>query len=146
MSLAQHRVAMVQLMVDDPRVKVEMYEQEKEGVSYSHETLDYLSAKYPQHTFSWIVGSDRLPDFHRWVDSQERTYLDMLKKYRFYVYPREGSSFKPLYQNMMPLKDAPEWMYSSTEVREKVKRGEEIDRLVNPKVAKYIQKHQLYQP
>lgn len=146
MSPAEDRVAMVKLIVDDPRIKVEMYEQEKDGVSYSHETLDYLSAKYPQHTFSWIVGSDRLPDFHRWVDSKGRDYLDMLRKYRFYVYPRAGFPFEPLYPNMVPLKDAEEWTYSSTEVREKIKKGESIEGLVDRKVADYLASHRLYLP
>ena len=144
MSLAAHRVKMVEMIVDDPRIKVEMYEQEKEGISYSHETLDYLAARYPKHTFSWIVGSDRLPDFHKWVDSKSRTYLEMLKKYCFYVYPRKGSPFEPLYPNMVPLKEAKEWTFSSTEVREKASKGVSIDGLVDPKVAQYIQKHQLY--
>ena len=144
MSPAEHRLAMLKLIVDDPRIKIEMYEQEKEGISYSHETLDYLSAKYPQHTFSWIVGSDRLPDFYKWVDSQGRDYLAMLSKYRFYVYPREGSPFEPFYKNMEPLKKAKEWTFSSTEVRQKVKSGEDIQGLVDPAVAAYIQKHHLY--
>lgn len=146
MSPAPHRLSMLKLIVDDPRVKIEMYEQERKGVSFSHETLDYLAAKYPQHTFSWIVGSDRLPDFHTWVDGRGNDYKDMLKAYRFYVYPRQGFPFKPLYENMMPLKNLPEWTYSSTEVREKVKKGESIEGLVDPAVAAYIEKHRLYLP
>lgn len=146
MNLPHHRLAMLKLIAGDPRVKIEMYEQERDGVSFSHETLDALAAKYPQHTFSWIVGSDRLGDFHTWVDSRGNDYKDMLAAYRFYVYPRAGFPFEPLYENMEPLKNVPEWTYSSTEVRDKVKKGESIEGFVDPAVAAYIEKHQLYLP
>lgn len=144
MSPPHHRLAMLELIVSDPRIKIERYEQEREGVSFSHETLDYLAAKHPEHTFSWIVGSDRLGDFHTWVDGRGNDYKDMLAAYRFYVYPRAGFPFTPLYDNMVPLRDVQEWTYSSTEVREAVKKGEGIESLVDPQVAAYIAKHQLY--
>jgi nicotinate-nucleotide adenylyltransferase len=135
---------MLKLILKDPRIKIEMYEQNKDTVSFSHETLDALAAQYPQHTFSWLVGSDRLGDFHTWVDSRGNDYQDMLAAYRFYVYPRADFPFTPLYDNMVPLKQLPEWTYSSTDVRQKVKAGESIDGLVDPKVAEYIAKHRLY--
>jgi len=144
MSPARHRLAMLELIIADPRIKIEHYELDKEGISYSRDTLDYLSAKYPEHSFSWVVGSDNLPDFHKWGDSQGRGYQDLLANYRFYVYPRKGFPMKPLYDNMAPLTNVKEVVASSTEAREQVKANQPIDQLVDPAIADYIQAHDLY--
>jgi nicotinate-nucleotide adenylyltransferase len=144
MNKPKHRLAMLKLIIDDPRLKIEQYELGKEGVSYSRDTLDFLSAKYPQHTFSWVIGSDNLRDFHKWGDSQGRDYLDLLKHYRFYVYPRKDFPFKPLYEQMIPLKNVKEVAISSTEIRQKVKTGQSVTDLINPSVASYIIQQKLY--
>ncbi len=144
MSPAEHRLAMLQLITDNPRVKIETYELEKKGVSYSRDTLDHLSQQYPEHSFSWIIGSDNLPDFHKWEDSQGRGYQNLLANYQFYVYPRKNFPFEPLYDNMVPLQDMAEIEASSTEARQQVRTSQPIDHLVDKAVADYMQEHSLY--
>lgn len=144
MSAPEHRVAMLKMILTDPQMKIEKHELEIDRVGYTHETLDALSAKHPEHTFSWIIGSDNLGQFNTWKDGRGNDYQAMLRDYRFYVYPRAGFSFEPLYDNMVALEHFPQWTYSSTEVREAVKKGESIESFVDPQVADYIAKHQLY--
>jgi nicotinate-nucleotide adenylyltransferase len=134
-----HRVKMLELILQ-PSTRIETYELEKEGISYSFDTLEFLSQKYPDHHFSWIIGSDNLPTFHRWMDVHP-----MLLKYRFYVYPRAGFPFTPLYEGMVPLKDFPEVDVTSTEIRQLLKAGQSIIDLVDPQIEQYIMEHQLYQ-
>ncbi|OGJ37214.1 MAG: nicotinate (nicotinamide) nucleotide adenylyltransferase [Candidatus Pacebacteria bacterium RIFOXYB1_FULL_39_46] len=144
MSPVVHRLAMLKLIINNPRIKIEKYELEKGGISYSRDTLDYLSNKYPQHSFAWIIGSDNLPDFHKWGDSQGRDYQDLLDHYRFYVYPRKNFALKPLYKNMIPLEQMKEIEVSSTVVRQNVKQSQPITKLVDPLVKEYIHTHHLY--
>ncbi|MFH2118394.1 MAG: nicotinate (nicotinamide) nucleotide adenylyltransferase [Candidatus Paceibacterota bacterium] len=144
MSLAKHRLAMLELVIDDPRIKIEKYELEKEGVSYSRATLDYLASKYPQHHFAWIIGSDNLPDFHKWFDGQGRDYQDLLEHYHFYVYPRKNFPLEPLYKNMTPLEEMKEVEISSTTVRQSIKANQSIEDLVDFSVSEYIHTHHLY--
>jgi nicotinate-nucleotide adenylyltransferase len=132
------------LIVDDQRIKIEHHELEKEGISYSRDTLDFLSAEYPQHTFAWVIGSDNLTDFHKWHDNQGRDFKDLLHHYPFYVYPRQGFPLDPLYDNMVPLKKVTEIAVSSTEVRDRVKAGQSIEHLADPAVAEYIHAQHLY--
>ena len=47
MTPAKHRLAMLELIVTDPRIKIEEYELDKEGISYSRDTLDFLSQSHP---------------------------------------------------------------------------------------------------
>lgn len=153
MSSVKHRLAMLGLVVESHhqagfvQTRVETYELEKDGLSYTYETLDYLSAKYPEHNFSWIIGSDNLAKFHTWDGGQSRSYDEMLADYKFYVYPRQGASMEPLYGNMESLAEIEgikEVVCSSTETRENINIGKSISGLVDKKVEKYIEEQNLY--
>lgn len=144
MTAAKHRLAMLKMIINDDRIKLEEYELHKEGVSYSRDTLDELAQQYPDDTFSWVIGSDNLQDFHKWEDSQGRDYLDLLKHYRFYVYPRQGFPMQPLYDNMYPLANMPEVVVSSTEIKKRIGKEKDFSDLVDPQVEQYISDHALY--
>ncbi|MBT4124640.1 MAG: nicotinate (nicotinamide) nucleotide adenylyltransferase [Candidatus Pacebacteria bacterium] len=146
MSSVEHRLAMLNLLINgDFRIKIETYELEKQGVSYSHETLDALAKKYPEHEFSWVIGSDNLNKFHLWSGGEGRSFRELLKNYSFYVYPRQGFEFSPLYENMIALEEMKEVVVSSTNVREALSKGESILEFVDPKVAEFIEENGLYQ-
>lgn len=145
LTVDEHRLAMLEFLVaDDQRTKIETYELDKDGVSYSHETLDALAQKYPEHEFAWLIGSDNLAKFHLWGDSRGRDFKAMLAKYHFYVYPRKGHPFSPLYDNMVPLENMKEIEVSSTLVREMIKHHQDISKLVKDEVVQYIKKNNLY--
>ncbi len=141
MSADTARLDMLRLIVpeSDPRIKIETYELEKSGISYTLETFQYLSQKYPEHTFSWVIGSDNLPTFYKWLDIHQQ-----LLDYPFFVYPRQGFAMVPLYPNMTPLSGVKEVVLSSTQVRAAAKSGSSLTGLVDPAVAQYIEQHQLY--
>ena len=138
MSPDQQRVEMLRLIVQ-PKTRIEEFELHQEGINYTYDTLEFLAKQHPQHTFSWIIGSDNLGGFHRWLELDPE-----LLKYRFYVYPRTGFPFEPLYEGMEPLRDFPEVNISSTDIRARLQTGKEITSLVAPKVEQYIFEQKLY--
>lgn len=137
MSSAQDRLAMLELVIV-ANTKIETCEFERK-TSHTFDTLEQLSHQYPEFKFSWLIGSDNLAKFHLWHHWQE-----MLVKYQFYVYPREGFDFTPIYPGMIPLKDLPKVSISSTQIRNLVKAKKTINGLVDPKVEEYIIKNNLY--
>jgi nicotinate-nucleotide adenylyltransferase len=38
------------------------------GTRYTVDTVRLLKRRYPEHQFIWLLGSDTLPDFHKWRD------------------------------------------------------------------------------
>jgi nicotinate-nucleotide adenylyltransferase len=40
----------------------------REGLRFSVDTVRRLKRRYPQHRFIWLLGSDTLPNFHKWRD------------------------------------------------------------------------------
>jgi len=133
-----HRLAMLQLILQ-PGTRVETYELGISGINYTYDTLEYLRHTFPEHKFSWIIGSDNLPDFHKWGDIEM-----MLSRYTFFVYPRAQFPMQPLYKGMIPLHNVTEVAVSSTDIRAKIAAGESVTGLVDPRVEEYIKRNSLY--
>jgi len=144
----EHRLAMLELIkqaiyeknpVLQDKIFIEKYELERAEESQTFATLEALSKQYPQHQFSFLIGSDNLEKFHLWHD-----YQLMLSKYPFYVYPRIDFAFQPLYEGMIALDGFPKMQVSSTQVREAFTNKTSLDGLLNVKVIEYIKDNKLF--
>ncbi|MBR5455201.1 MAG: nicotinate (nicotinamide) nucleotide adenylyltransferase [Rikenellaceae bacterium] len=101
--------------------------------SYTIDTLRALEQERGDDMeFSVIMGGDLAEQLPRWKEWQT-----LLQNYPIYMYPREGVTSTP-YPEITMLEGAPELPFSSTDVRERLKRGESIDDMVPAAVAKYI--------
>lgn len=135
-----HRLAMTKFLLQ-PRVKLQTccLDRHLSGNTIDH--ITYLQTAYPQHQFSFLLGSDNLKTFDLWPQWQ-----NLLKLIPFFVYPRAGFPFKPLYPNMTPLTDPKQIIsdISSTLVRHLIAKKLPFTHLLPKKVNAYIQTHQLY--
>jgi len=61
------RLASAERMARGTPIKVSDFEQ-REGARYSIDTVRRLKRRYPMHRFIWLLGSDTLPNFHKWRD------------------------------------------------------------------------------
>jgi nicotinate-nucleotide adenylyltransferase len=133
----EDRLAMTRLL-DMPNTRVSTIEIDNK---LDGETIHVLPFLPKGHTFSFIIGSDQLSGFTKWLDWQK-----LLQSMQFLVFPREGYANEPLYEGMTRMDDKRLVMtnVSSTEVRERVKKGLPIDTLVPISIAKYVVEHCLY--
>src|SRR5579862_1050382 len=69
LSSSENRFFMSKLL-ENKKIKASDFEINKNKKSLTIETLKKLTKEYPEHTFYWILGSDRLPTFHLWDDWQ----------------------------------------------------------------------------
>jgi nicotinate-nucleotide adenylyltransferase len=108
-------------------------------------TLVHLEEKYPEHTFSLIMGEDNLKSFHKW-----KNYEAILAHHEIYVYPRLDTTADAteniLFKNhpKIHLIDAPVVEISSTVIRENIKNGKNVLPLLSPKVWDYIDHNNFY--
>lgn len=63
--LEQRMAACRELAGTDPRMKVTAFEAEL-GSAYTALTLQYLTRRFPDVHFVWVMGADNLANFHRW--------------------------------------------------------------------------------
>lgn len=134
------RLHLVQLAIgDDDRFRTSNIEFDLPRPSYTIDTLVRIGEKHPQHTFSFIVGSDNLVTLSRW-----KNYELLLRDYDLLVYPREPIS-NPF--NDLPrvkLLDFPFLDISSTHIRQLVKAGRSPKYYLPDAVYKYVDEMNLY--
>jgi nicotinate-nucleotide adenylyltransferase len=141
---AAHRVAMLRLATaGEPRHVIDQREIAREGPSYTIDTVLELQAQERAEWFL-LIGQDQyagLPSWHRW--------RELLPLVTFAVAGRAGQAphappalaALPHRARTLPL---PAMMLSATEIRARAARGEPLDALVPPAVARYIESNHLY--
>ncbi len=140
---ARHREAMVRLAIDgEPRFVLERIEIEREGPSFTLDTVQALVAAEPHTEWVLVIGQDQYAGLHTWRDWQHLLGLVTLA-----VANRPGPRRQPAPEvrafdhRAVPL---PMLDISSTEIRRRVGAGQDISQLVPPQVARYIDLHGLY--
>ena len=97
--------------------------------SYTWNTLQAMSAQYPDRQFILIIGADNWNLFHRWYH-----YQDILDHYSVVVYPREGATIdEQSLPSNVKLLDAQLYNVSSTQIRQRIKEGKSVRNLI-PKI------------
>ena len=135
------RLKLVRLALEgEPQLKACGYEFRLPRPSYTWNTLQHLSADYPDRDFTLLIGGDNAEHFSLWRNADE-----IARRYRIVVYPRpDATPDAALLPPNAVLADTPMMDISSTEVRRRVRRGEPIDDMVPPKVAQAIARQGLY--
>lgn len=124
-----------------PKLKPNDIEFQLPQPSYTATTLVHLEEKYPNHTFSLIMGEDNLLGLHKWKNAEH-----IVENYDIYVYPRTKiAKEKP----RVPLTrihkiDAPVIEISSTAIRKGIKSQKNVKPLLSQKVWEYIDSMNFY--
>lgn len=120
-----------------PKLKASDFEFALPRPSYMWNTLQALSAAHPDREFTLLIGADNWEVFSRWYH-----YEDIIAHYPIAIYPRTGS---PIDTDTLPstvrMYDTGLYDISSTEVREKVARGEDVSQLVPKEILKDVNLH-----
>lgn len=147
---AKDRVNMLGLaLAENPHFALSMMEIERQGNSYTCETLRELSEKYPDWELYFIMGADNLFDIENWKNPGE------IFRYAHILVAVRGAKKRPDMEvkmdelrmkydakiSLLPIRHID---ISSTTIREKVNNGLSIRYIVPDKVREYIEKHKLY--
>ena len=138
---AEQRFAMVEAAVaGEPAFRASRIEIDRDGPSYTVDTLRELRQRYPQAKLFLIMGLDSLRDLPHWKAPDEILALaDVLAA------PRPGDWTLPPsldgHYQILPLEKVP---VSSTEVRERTDEGLPLDDMLPPPVEALVRKWGLY--
>jgi nicotinate-nucleotide adenylyltransferase len=61
------RLSSAQQMAKGAPIRASDFER-REGTRFTVDTVRRLKRRFPQHQFIWLLGSDTLPNFHKWRD------------------------------------------------------------------------------
>ena len=140
---AAHRAAMVELAIaHEPKFMLDRRELQRDGASYTFDTVRELQDLEPGAQWFLIIGQDQYAGLHTW-----RGWEELLARVTLAVANRPGAPLRasPEVQRVahqtvaLPMMDI-----SSTDIRARVRAGQGIDALVPAAVARYIEQHHLY--
>lgn len=144
------RTNMVRLAIEEnPHFFLSTMELEREGTTYTVDTLRELNRTHSDCEFFFIIGADSLFDFAKWREPGE-----ILKLATILVASRYGLSddrlieqiekLKAVYGGHFEIVKMPTIDISSSEIRDKRKKGLSVRYYVDHKVRQYMDEHNLY--
>lgn len=141
----QHRFKMISLAIKgNPKFKIDDYEIQKGGISYSFETILHFKDKFPNSTLFFLIGSDQTDKFTQWKNWEtilENSYLVVARR----DLRRNIKNFLPRkFLGKINYLNNPIIEISSTRIREFISNNIPIDYLVPKVVQNYIYKNKLY--
>jgi nicotinate-nucleotide adenylyltransferase len=123
-----------------PWCEVDVQELEREGVSYTIETVRGYAARFPGAELHYLIGADNVAALPQWRAAEE-----LATRVQFVIIPRPGQPevlvpkpFRGVMLQGWPLG------VSSSDIRARVKAGRAIDHLVPGVVAEAIRNNGLY--
>ncbi len=142
---AEHRYLMtVVATAANPRFTVSRVDIDRDGPTYTIDTLRDLKAVMPDAQLFFITGADALADIFTWRDADELFELANFVGCTRPGYTTDAEALSKIPSDKVTMVEIPALAISSTDVRKRKRRGEPVWYLVPDGVVQYIAKHDLY--
>ncbi|SFR97358.1 nicotinate-nucleotide adenylyltransferase [Anaeromicropila populeti] len=146
----EHRKNMVQLAIEDnPDFSFSNIELEREGKTYTVDTMRILTETNPNIHYFFIIGADSLYHISEWKNPE-----DLLSMVTMLVASRNGKSIDEITKKIeqvqkqfgghFELLKIPALDISSTEIRNRVKNNSSVRYYLPEKVRNYMNEFKLY--
>jgi nicotinate-nucleotide adenylyltransferase len=149
-----HRFTMAVLATETfEEIFVSPQELERGDISYTVETLELLRSQHRDATLDWIIGDDNLAELPKWkkIDRifELANFAVLTRMARRHDVPAQFRSRivsperRPAHGCIVFAENATVPV-SSTEIRRRIRAGQPIGDLVDPRVSHYIEHYRLY--
>ena len=145
-----HRAQMIIRAIKDiPYFSLSTLEYEREGKTYTKDTLEEVSKKYPEDYFYFIIGSDSLAYIETWMEAEKLLSMaHILSAPRYPSNPAEDTAKKLwLEKNFgadIQFIEMEPVVVASKDVRAMLCAGEDVSHLLPQTVVSYIRQNKLY--
>ena len=133
------RLDMLQLSIEaNPSFSIQTIELDRDGKSYTFDTMKLLVEAYPAIDFYFIIGADMVEYLPNWYKIE-----DLMQMVQFISVNRPKYELDTVYP--VQYVKIPDINISSSLIRERVKEGKTISFLVRDEVKSYIEENRLYE-
>jgi nicotinate-nucleotide adenylyltransferase len=159
-----HRLAMVEAAIDyNTAFQASDIETRRSGKSFSVDTLEILRQQDPHGERYFIIGLDSYRDIASWKDFSRIFSLSHLvittrpgvlvkepleplpvAMHKDFCYDKESKKIRHQSGNYLIFLEETKLDISSTQIRERLRKGQSVEHLLPSDVAVYIEKHGLY--
>lgn len=142
----QQRLEMINLAVKNyNNIQIDSFEIDRPEISYSINTINYFRSKFPNDRLFLLIGTDQAISFKKWKDYKfilNEAVICIVKRPDFNA-NKELDIINQTFDNYI-LIESPIINITSTKVREYIKAGKSIEKLVPAEILDYINKNKLY--
>lgn len=142
---AEHRYLMTVIATaSNPRFTVSRVDVDRQGPTYTIDTLRDLRDQLPGAELYFITGADALTEIFTWRDAGELFELARFVGCTRPGYTMDEATLATIPAERVTMVEIPALAISSTDCRDRTRRGEPVWYLVPDGVVQYIAKHDLY--
>ena len=142
---AEHRYLMTVIATaSNPRFQVSRVDIDRDGPTYTIDTLRDLSAAMPDADLYFITGADALTEIFTWRDAADLFELAHFVGCTRPGYEMNADSLDGIPPEKVTILEIPALAISSTDCRQRTSAGQPVWYLVPDGVVQYIEKHNLY--
>lgn len=136
---AEYRFQMLKIMVEEnPKLEVSRIQMDQKKELHAIDTFKLIEEEFKSSKNFFIMGSDNFEKIYQWKNAEE-----LLTSYEYIVFNR--GNFNNEAKNVIEIDDTNSFKeISSTLVRKKNSKGENVENLVTKKVKNYILQNGLY--
>ena len=145
----EDRLAMCRLAAEEyPCFEVSDYELNRDGLSYTVETLRHYKETYPGTQLYFILGSDMLFSLERWYCFEEICRLAVLltavREENELEALQKHAEYLKKYSARVEILQAEPYVVSSTGIRDRIKSGQDFTCYLPERVVQYIRMRKIY--
>ena len=146
-----HRATMIKLAIQDKSQFVYSdFELQREGITYTADTLRMLQEQNPGHIYYFILGGDSLFQLETWYRPEEiMSRVKILAISRYDISQEQvrvrAEWLAQNYQARIQIVEMSRMDISSSDIRDRVRKGKTLQGMVPDEVEQYIHKYSLYQ-
>lgn len=144
------RAEMVQCAIaDNPKFELSTIELDRDGITYTADTLTELKSVNKDTQYYFIIGADSLFYIDKWKDPERIFQLShVVASTRYHLdeeqMRKQIDSLNQLFTADIQLLNAPNVDVSSSDIRERVRNGSSIKYFVTKEVETYIRLNKCY--
>ncbi|HEX7063667.1 MAG TPA: nicotinate-nucleotide adenylyltransferase [Bacillales bacterium] len=137
---SRHRIEMVRMAIaDNDSFRLSLMEFEREGPSYTYDTIKKLADDYPEDRFFFLIGADMVEDLPNWHRVDELVQL-----VSFIGVGRPGFSLNSKYGQYIREVEVPGFEISASFLRRRFSKNGNTRYFLPDNVRNYIREKGLY--
>lgn len=142
---SQRSMMVMGAIKDNPDFHLEAIELNREGTSYTIDTVSAIQDQHPEVMFYWIVGSDMVKDLPNWRKIEELAERISFIGLERPDQPSDDSELPSFIRRKLMKVSMPLIGISSTDIRRRRKEGSSIRYMLPDAVLDIIQRDGLYE-
>jgi nicotinate-nucleotide adenylyltransferase len=127
--------------ISNPNTEISWIEWEREGKSYTIDTIKQFQMKFPKEEMFFLIGMDNLFNFSQWKDFESILEISKLLVFQRNSYQKELPEELKNFSNRIVFMENDIWEISSSQIRSNL---QESKKFLSDSIYSYLMEKKIY--